>query len=66
MENNLSHNVNKTKELIVDFRKQKRKHTLISINVAIVGRVSSFRFCKVHIIQDLTWSKHTKHTYKLS
>ena len=25
-ENNLSHNVNKTKEMIVDFRKQQREH----------------------------------------
>ncbi|KAI4903293.1 hypothetical protein NFI96_004870, partial [Prochilodus magdalenae] len=33
-ENNLSLNVNKTKELIVDFRKQERVHTPITINGA--------------------------------
>ena len=31
-ENNLSLNVNKTKELIVDFRKQQREHAPIHIN----------------------------------
>ncbi len=30
-ENHLSHNINKTKELVVDFRRQKREHTPIFI-----------------------------------
>ncbi|KAI4883464.1 hypothetical protein NFI96_028490, partial [Prochilodus magdalenae] len=37
-ENNLSLKVNKTKELIVDFRKQERVHTPITINGAAVER----------------------------
>ncbi|KAI4885725.1 hypothetical protein NFI96_026178, partial [Prochilodus magdalenae] len=42
-ENNLSLNVNKTKKLIVDLRKQERVHTPITINGAAVERVSSFK-----------------------
>ncbi|KAI4878582.1 hypothetical protein NFI96_005197 [Prochilodus magdalenae] len=37
-ENNLSLNVDKTKELIVDFRKQERVHTPITINGIAVER----------------------------
>ncbi|KAI4888337.1 hypothetical protein NFI96_027462, partial [Prochilodus magdalenae] len=58
-ENNLSLNVNKTKELIVDFRKQERVHTPITINGAAVERVSSFKFLGVHITEELTWTEHT-------
>ncbi|KAI4905794.1 hypothetical protein NFI96_024899 [Prochilodus magdalenae] len=43
-ENNLSLNGNKTKVLIVDFRKKERVHTPITINGAAVERVSSFKF----------------------
>ena len=41
-DNNLSLNVSKTKELIVDFRKQSREHAPIHINRTAVERVSSF------------------------
>ena len=40
-DNNLSLNVSKTKELIVDIRKQKREHAPIHINGTAVKRVSS-------------------------
>jgi hypothetical protein len=37
-ENNLSLNVNKTKEMIVDFRKQQRKHLPIHIDGTAVEK----------------------------
>ncbi|KAI4882846.1 hypothetical protein NFI96_022070, partial [Prochilodus magdalenae] len=58
-ENNLSLNVNKTKELIVYLRKQERVHTPITITGAAVERVSSFKLLGVHITEELTWTEHT-------
>ena len=43
-ENNLSLNVNKTKELIVDFRKHKREHAPIHIDGTAAEKVKSFKF----------------------
>ena len=39
-ENNLSLNVNKTKEMIVDFRKQQKDHPPIHIDGTVVEKVS--------------------------
>ncbi len=58
-ENHLSLNIDKTKELVVDFRRQSTEHTAISIDKTPVERVSSFKFLSVHITEDLTWSAHT-------
>ncbi len=58
-ENHLSLNINKTKELVVDFRRQSREHTPITIDKTPVERVNSFKFLGVHITVDLTWSAHT-------
>ncbi len=55
-ENHLSLNIDKTKELVVDFRRQSREHT--------VERVNSFKFLGVHITEDLTWSAHTDSVLK--
>ena len=58
-DNNLHLNVSKTKELIVDYRKQQREgHAPIAINGTTVERVSSYRFLVVHITEDLTWTHH--------
>ncbi|XP_051517576.1 uncharacterized protein LOC127419842 [Myxocyprinus asiaticus] len=59
-EHNLSLNVSKTKELVVDFRRKDREHSPITINGAPVERVSSFKFLCVHITEELTWSVHTE------
>ena len=48
-DNNLSLNVSKTKELIMDY-----------IDGAVVERVDSFKFLGVHITNELSWSKHIK------
>ncbi|XP_071058133.1 uncharacterized protein [Pseudochaenichthys georgianus] len=60
LDNNLHLNISKTKELIVDYRKQQREeHAPIAINGTTVERISSFRFLCVHITEDLTWTHHT-------
>ncbi len=58
-ENHLSLNIYKTKELVVDYRRQSREHTPITIDKTPVERVNSFKFLCVHITEDLTWSTHT-------
>ena len=62
--NNLSLNVNKTKEMIVDFRKQQREHPPIHINRTVVEKVESFKFLGVHITDKLKWSTHTDSVVK--
>jgi hypothetical protein len=63
-ENNLSLNVNKTKEMIVDFRTQQREHPPIHINGTAVEKVESFTFLCVHITDKLKWSTHTNSVVK--
>ena len=63
-ENNLSLNVNKTKELIVDFRKQQREHTPIHIDGTAVEKMENFKFLGVHITDDLKWLIHTDSVVK--
>jgi hypothetical protein len=63
-DNNLSRNVSKTKELIVDYRKGWAKQAAININGAVVERVKSFKFLGVHITNKLSWSKHAKTVVK--
>ncbi len=41
-ENHLSLNIDKTKELVVDYRRQSREHTPITIDKTPVERVNSF------------------------
>ena len=59
-ENNLTLNVNKPKEMIVDFRKQSH----IYIDGTVVERVESFKFVGVHITDKLNWSTHTDSVVK--
>ena len=58
--NNLSPNVIKTTEMIVDYRKRRTEHIPILIDGNAVEQVESFKFLGVHITNKLTWSKHTK------
>jgi hypothetical protein len=58
-ENNISLNINKMKELIVDFRRQQREHTPLHIDGAAVERVKILKFLCVHITENLKWSIHT-------
>lgn len=55
-ENHFLVNINpKTVELVLDFRRQDREHTLIMTDVEWVN---SFNFLIVHITEDLIWSTH--------
>jgi hypothetical protein len=62
--NNLSLNVIKTKEMIVDYKKRRTKHAPILTDGAAVEQVESFKLLGVHITNNLTWSKHTKTVVK--
>jgi hypothetical protein len=57
--NNLSINMIKTKEIIVDYRKRKTVHAPILFDGAVLEQVESFKFLGVYITNKLTWSKHT-------
>jgi len=59
-ENHLSLNIDKTKELVMDFRRQSREHTHITIVKIPVKWVNSFKFLGFHITEYLTWSSHTE------
>jgi hypothetical protein len=63
-ENNLSLNVHKTNELIVDFRRQQREHAPIHIDRTAVKQVKSNKFIGVHITDELKWSPHTDSVVK--
>ena len=52
-DNNLSLNVRKTKEMIVDYRKRRAEHDPIHINEAVVEQVESFKLLDVHITNKL-------------
>ncbi len=58
-DNNLSLNVEKTKEIVVDFRRVHYLHAPLTINGATVERVSSTKFLGVHITEDLSWTNNT-------
>ncbi len=58
--NNLSLNVEKTKEVVLDFRRRKFiDHPPLTIDSSTVERVSSTKFLGVHITGDLTWTTNT-------
>ena len=63
-DNNLSLNVIKAKEMIVDNRKRRTEHAPILIDGAVVEQVESFKFLGVHITNKLSWSKNTKTVVK--
>eukprot|EP00061_Rhincodon_typus_P007916 g30069.t1 len=63
-ENNLSLNIEKTKELIIDFRKKGGEHTSTYINRTEVERVESIKFIGVTMTDDLSWSSHVDATVK--
>lgn len=58
-DNNLSLNVDKTKEMIVDFRRTQADHSPLHINGTTVDRVRSSRFLGVHMTEDLSWTLNT-------
>jgi hypothetical protein len=63
-DNNVSLNVIKIKEIVMDYRKRRTKNAPILIVGAVVEQVESFNFLGIHITNKLTWSKHTKTVVK--
>ncbi len=58
--NNLSLNVEKTKEVVLDFRRRNSTdHPPLTIDSSTVERVSSTKFLGVQITEDLTWTTNT-------
>ncbi len=55
--NNLSLNVSKTMEVVMDFRQNLGDQTPLTIDSSTVERVS--KFLEVHIKEDLTWTTNT-------
>ena len=53
---NVNLNVNKTKEMIVDYRNKWTEHAPILIDGAVVEQVESFKFLGVNITNKLSWS----------
>ncbi|KAK3531441.1 hypothetical protein QTP70_020527 [Hemibagrus guttatus] len=53
--NNLSLNVEKTKEMVVGFRRAQSDHSPLNINGSNVEIVKSTKFLCVHLAEHLTW-----------
>ncbi|KAK3559104.1 hypothetical protein QTP86_004116 [Hemibagrus guttatus] len=58
-DNKLSLNMEKTKEMVVDFRRAQSDHSLLNINGSNVKIVKSTKLLGVHLAEDLTWSLNT-------
>lgn len=63
-DNNLILNMEKTKEMIVDMRKERSMHQPLFIQELEVERVSNFKYLGVHISEDLTWKPHVTQLVK--
>ncbi|KAK3553692.1 hypothetical protein QTP70_006911 [Hemibagrus guttatus] len=57
--NNLSLNVNKTKKMVVDFRRAQSGRSPLFIDKSSVEIVKSTKFFGVHLAENLTWSLNT-------
>ncbi|KAK3575391.1 hypothetical protein QTP86_025793, partial [Hemibagrus guttatus] len=57
--NNLSLNVEKMKEMVVDFRRTQSDHSPLNINRSNVEIIKSTKFLGVRLVEDLTWSLNT-------
>lgn len=58
-DNNLSLNIKKTKELVIDFRRHRKELQPLEIKREEVERVSSFKFLGIHVSEDLKWTVNT-------
>ena len=54
-DNNLFLDVSKTKEIIVDFRKNKNNLDPVIINNSVVEQISVFKFLGCYLTDDLSW-----------
>ncbi|KAK3545743.1 hypothetical protein QTP70_011328 [Hemibagrus guttatus] len=58
-DNNPSLNVEKTKDMVVDFSRAQSDHSPLNIDGSNVEIVKSTKFLGVHLAEDLTWSLNT-------
>eukprot|EP00061_Rhincodon_typus_P008819 g31766.t1 len=63
-DNNLSLKVSKMKELVIDFRKWSGRQPPFCTNGPKVEMVESFKFLRVNITNNLSWSIHVDVTVK--
>ncbi|KAK3554856.1 hypothetical protein QTP86_000962 [Hemibagrus guttatus] len=63
-DNNITLNTDKTKEMIVGMRKERRTQQPLFIRELEVERVSSFKYHGVDISEDLTWTLNTTQLVK--
>lgn len=63
-DNNLTLNLDKTKEIVVDFRRAHIQHPLVVIIGTAVERVTGTKLLGVHITEDLSWSINTTSLHK--
>ncbi|KAI5626746.1 gastrula zinc finger protein XlCGF28.1-like [Silurus asotus] len=57
--NNLSPNVDKSKERVVDFRRTQSDHSPLNIDVSSVEIIKNTKFLGVHLAHNRTWSLNT-------
>ncbi|KAK1784796.1 hypothetical protein P4O66_003465 [Electrophorus voltai] len=57
--NNLYLNVDKTKEMVVDFRRARQDHSQLAIKSSSVEIVKNIKFLGVHLSENLTWTLNT-------
>uniref|UniRef100_A0A3B1J1U4 Reverse transcriptase domain-containing protein n=1 Tax=Astyanax mexicanus TaxID=7994 RepID=A0A3B1J1U4_ASTMX len=62
--NNLHLNVDRTKEMVVDFRRALHTHSPLNIDGSSVEIVKSTKFLGVHLADNLTWTLNTSSTAK--
>ena len=62
-DHHLELNVKKTKEMVVDFRKNRTQIRELEVNGESVERVETYKYLGVHIDNRLTFADHIHHTY---
>ena len=62
--NFLNLNVNKTKELVIDFRRKKNEKNPITINGSNVNIVQEYKYLGCIINDDLSWDSHIANQIK--
>ena len=62
--NNLTLNVDKTKEMVIRYRQGGGQHDPIHIKGVAVERVTSYKFLGVHITEKLDWDVRTGQVVK--
>ncbi len=58
-DSNLTLNIGKTKEIVVDFRRAHTQQPPLTIDGSAMEQVSSTRFLGVHMSDDLSWMNNT-------